>query len=351
MIGTAVDVTAERQAALVLARDRAELEGPVEARTAELMRAAEERRRAEEAARQAEKLAALGQLTGGVAHDFNNLLQVVASGATLLKRPGLSEARRTAILDGMASACQNARELTSRLLSFARRQTLRPQLLDLNGRLDGMAELLRRTLGATVRLETRFAADLWPVLADPGQLEVALLNLAVNARDAMPEGGTMRIETRNATLPPAAERAAGDYVCLTVSDTGEGMTPAVLARAVEPFFTTKENGRGTRLGLPQVFGFAKQSGGDIEVRSAPGQGTTVTLHLPRAATGSERERPLASGAVLDALRSSAGRTVLVVDDNAAAAGLRGGGAGAARRGIGVRGSGHRGGGAAAFRPA
>ncbi|HZF75954.1 MAG TPA: PAS domain-containing protein [Acetobacteraceae bacterium] len=312
--GTCTDIDDQKRASEVLARSRLELERLVEARTAELLRAAEERRRAEEAMRQGEKLAALGQLTGGVAHDFNNLLQVVSSGAQLLRRPGLPEGRRTAILDGMVQAGQMARELTNRLLAFARHQPLAPQAFDMNARLAAMSELLRQTLGSGVRVRTELAADLWPVHCDPGQLEVAVLNLAVNARDAMPEGGTLTLRTYNAVLEGAGERQPGDYVCLVVEDTGAGMPPAVLARVFEPFFTTKAVGKGSGLGLPQVFGFARQSGGDVVVESEPGRGTAVALHLPRAKAGAQAPEP-GRGAVVEAMQSSAGQTVLVVEDN------------------------------------
>jgi PAS domain S-box-containing protein len=312
--GTCTDIDEARQAAEVLARGRAELERLVEERTAELLRAAEERRRAEEAMRQGEKLAALGQLTGGVAHDFNNLLQVVSSGAQLLRRPNLPETRRVAILDGMIAAGQTARELTGRLLAFARNQSLQPATFDLNDRLPGLTELLRQTLGSAIRIELDLAPELWPVHCDPGQLQVTLLNLCINARDAMPDGGTITLSTRNAWLEATAEREAGEYICLRVADTGTGMPPAVLARVFEPFFTTKGVGEGSGLGLPQVFGFVRQSGGDVAVESQPGRGTTVTLHLPCR----RRDAPRASaepGSVIDALQSSAGRTVLVVEDN------------------------------------
>ena len=188
---------------------------------------------------------AVGQLTGGVAHDFNNLLQVIGSGAALLRRPSLTEARRTAVLDGMERAGETARERTGRLLAFARQQPLAPETFDLNTRLLGMSELLRQTLGGRIRVETDLAPDLWSVRADPGQMELAVLNLAVNARDAMPDGGRLVLHTRNATLPDFGERAAGDYVCVAVEDSGAGMLPAVLARALEPFFTTKAPRRGT----------------------------------------------------------------------------------------------------------
>jgi PAS domain S-box-containing protein len=320
--GTTRDVTERKQAEEELARHRDELSRLVEERTAALLRAADERRRAEETARQAEKLAAIGQLTGGVAHDFGNLLQVVSSGAALLGRPSLSEKRRTAVLDGMIQAGQRARELTSRLLAFARRQSLRPETFDLNARLASLSELLRQTLGSGIQVKTDLAPDLWPVYADRSQFEIAVLNLTANARDAMPDGGTLTLRTHNMRLGATDERAAGEYVCLAVQDTGVGMPPAVLARVFEPFFTTKEVGRGTGLGLPQVHGFAKQSGGDIEIRSEPGKGTTVIIHLPRATAAQVASENTAARtapeAVLHALHSSEGRVVLVVEDNLAA---------------------------------
>ncbi len=308
------DMTAEHAARETLARSHAELEALVEARTAALLRAADETRRAEESARQHEKLAALGQLVGGVAHDFNNLLQVIGSGAALLRRPAITEARRTAVLEGMERAGETARVLTGRLLAFARQQPLVPETFNLNARIVGMSALLRQTLGGLVQVETELAPDLWQVHADPGQLELAVLNLAVNARDAMPEGGRLLLRTRNAALPATDGRQAGDYVCLDVVDVGIGMPPAVLSRALEPFFTTKEAGRGTGLGLPQVFGFARQSGGDLRLESAPGQGTTVTIKLPRAADAPGGGDATAIGY----LRTPKGKSVLVVEDNVAA---------------------------------
>jgi CheY-like chemotaxis protein len=262
---------------------------------------------------------ALGQLTGGIAHDFNNLLQVIASGVRLLGTPELSEKRRELVLGGMAQAIENGKQLVDRMLAFARRKPLRPQAFDLNARLGGMSELLRRALGSRIRVKTDFAPDLWPVVADPVQLETAVLNLAVNARDAMPRGGTLTLRTRNTPLDATADRPAGAFVCLVVEDTGQGMTPGVLARVFEPFFTTKPVGEGTGLGLPQVHGFAKQSGGDVHVESVPGAGTKVVIHLPRA-TVVERE----VGAAEDAAAPEAtepGRVVLVVEDNAQVASL------------------------------
>lgn len=315
-VGVHTDITDQREAQTVLNRGRAELEGLVEARTAALLHEVEERRRLEEALRQSEKLQAIGQLTGGIAHDFNNIMQVVTSGTSLLELPETPHDERTIVLDGIAKAARNAKELTDRLLSFARKRTLQPETFDLNARLGGMSELLRRTLGSRINVKTDFAGDLEKVMADPSQLEVSVLNLAVNARDAMlPEGGTLTLQSRNAWLEASLERPAGDYVCLAITDTGHGMSPAVIARAFEPFFTTKGPEKGTGLGLAQVHGFAKQSGGDIAIESILGQGTTITLHLPRA-TGAmlhtipTRDEP--SGA---ALQRADGKTVLVVDDN------------------------------------
>lgn len=311
------DVTAQRHAEAALALQRNELERIVEERTAALLRAGEERRRAEDAARQAEKLAALGELTGGVAHDFGNLLQVVTSGAALLKRSSLPEAKRAEILEGMIQAGRSARELTGRLLAFARKQTLRPEVIDVGMRLAGMSGLLRQTLGSGIRVETDLASDLWPVCVDPGQLEAALLNLAVNARDAMPNGGTLTIQARNVALEATAERADGEYLCVAVKDTGGGIPPHILSRVLEPFFTTKGPGRGTGLGLPQVHGFARQSGGDLRIESEPGLGTAVFVHLPRASTalgGAEVGSASGKDEEPDVLQGI-GRTVMVIDDN------------------------------------
>lgn len=316
VVAVAQDVTTRRAAEAALAEQRAGLERLVEERTAALLRAAEERRRAEDAARQAEKLAAIGQLTGGVAHDFGNLLQVVISGAELLRTPSLREARKTQILDGINQAAWNARELTGRLLAFARQQPLRPEMIDIGTRLAGLAGLLRQTLGAGIWVETALAPNLWAVHADPSQFDVAILNLAVNARDAMPKGGTLTIQARNVTLEATPERAAGDYLCIAVKDTGEGMAPHVLSRVLEPFFTTKEPGQGTGLGLPQAHGFAKQSGGDLQIESELGRGTTVFFHLPRAAAGDGAEEGgLTAAGEKASILQGVGQTVLVVDDN------------------------------------
>ena len=237
---------------------------------------------AEEQLRQAQKMEAVGQLTGGVAHDFNNLLSVIQGNAELLKGQVDPE---DPMLTSILRASRRGAELTQRLLAFSRRQALRPRPCNLRDLVTAATELLKRTLGETIEVASVMESGLSQVLADPGQLENALLNLAVNARDAMPEGGRLTIECRNARLDEAyaarnPETVVGDYVVLAVSDDGTGMTPDVQAQAFEPFFTTKEVGKGSGLGLSMVYGFAKQSGGHAAIYSEPGKGTTVKLYLP-----------------------------------------------------------------------
>ena len=228
---------------------------------------------------QAQKLEALGRLTGGIAHDFNNLLMAISGGVNLLAK-GKPE-RREAVLDDMRHAVDRAAGLTRRLLAFARRETLRPQIVDVAARLAAMRVLLKRSLGAEFDVDFRLQPDLWPIDVDPGQFEMAILNLAINARDAMPAGGVLTISAENA--PGASPSiAAGDAVRIGVRDTGSGMTPEVQARAFEPFYSTKGPGRGTGLGLSQVHGFAEQSGGSVAIESSPERGTAIILLLPRA---------------------------------------------------------------------
>ncbi|MDB5558375.1 MAG: histidine kinase [Enterovirga sp.] len=264
-------------------------------RTRELQIEVEERRKAEAALAQAQKMEAVGQLTGGIAHDFNNLLQVVVGNLDVLQRNLPEEAgrlRRSA--DSAMKGARRAATLTQRLLAFSRRQPLDPKPIDVNALVSGMSDLLHRSLGETVAVETVVAGGLWRVEADANQLENAILNLAVNARDAMPEGGKLTIETANTMLDEAYARAhaevrPGQYVVLSVSDTGVGMDRETAARVFEPFFTTKEVGKGTGLGLSMVYGFAKQSGGHVKIYSEPLVGTTVRIYLPRLIGGTHEE--------------------------------------------------------------
>jgi signal transduction histidine kinase len=249
------------------------------------LRAEVAQRQATEAAlRQAQKLEAIGQLTGGIAHDFNNLLTVVIGNLVLaIERAGESSPG-VAQLHGALQAAERGVALVQRLLAFARKQRLEPQSVDLRGLVSSIDDLLRRTLGAQIRLEIAAAGDVAPARVDANQLELALLNLTINARDAMPNGGALRIGLENRSPGPAAppELPPGGYVVLSISDSGVGMDEATLTRAFDPFFTTKGVGSGSGLGLPMVQGFAVQSGGTVQIRSEPGQGTTVELWLPQA---------------------------------------------------------------------
>ncbi|MES0024580.1 MULTISPECIES: CHASE3 domain-containing protein [unclassified Mesorhizobium] len=258
------------------------------------------REKAESQIRQMQKMEAVGQLTGGIAHDFNNMLAVIISAMNLAQRKlTRGEHDIMKFIEAATDAATRAANLTSRLLAFSRQQPLAPQVVDANRLVTGMSDLLRRALGETIRIETVLAGGLWKTHADPSQLENAILNLAVNARDAMGEDGKMTIETANSHLDEGyaathAEVKAGQYVMIAVSDTGAGMPADVMERAFEPFFTTKPVDKGTGLGLSQVFGFVKQSGGHVKIYSEPGQGTTIRIYLPRffgpeeAAISSER---------------------------------------------------------------
>jgi PAS domain S-box-containing protein len=273
-----------------------------------------ERKLAEEALRQAQKIEAIGQLTGGVAHDFNNLLAVVVGNLDLLRRKLPDDPKMMRLVESALEGAQRGASLTQRLLAFARRQDLRPEAVDVPQLVRGMTDMLQRSLGPMVRVETRFPLDLPPVHADAHQLELALLNLAVNARDAMPEGGKLEV---SASADYLAERnvaglATGPYVRLSLTDHGEGMDAATLARATEPFFTTKGLGRGTGLGLSMVHGLAEQSGGKLLIRSHPGLGTTVDLYLPATVRASGEQRRQLANPVEHAAEPL---DVLVVDDD------------------------------------
>jgi signal transduction histidine kinase len=294
-----------------LASLNANLEGVVAERTEQL-------RKSEEGLRQAQKMEAVGQLTGGVAHDFNNLLQVIVGNLESIQRlmpeaPGRIQRSLKHAMNG----AKRASSLTQQLLAFSRRQPLNPKPVDVNALVGGMSDLLHRTLGETISVEAVNSAGLWTVEADANELEAAILNLAVNARDAMPEGGRLTIETRNAHIDETyakgqAEVIPGQYVMISVTDTGAGMDASTLQQAFEPFFTTKPVGKGTGLGLSQVYGFVKQSGGHVKIYSELEQGTTVKIYLPRLlreaeATGLTEIEPVPEG--------TAAETLLVVEDD------------------------------------
>lgn len=268
---------------------------------------------------QLQKMEALGHLTGGVAHDFNNLLTTILGSVELLQqRAGQADAQRTArLLAAVQRAAEQGAALTRRLLAFSRRQALSPQIVDVNRLVGSMSELLRRTLGESIAVETVLAAGLWSTHVDPNQLENAVLNLAINARDAMPEGGKLTIETGNTYLDDQyaaahSEVTPGQYVMIALSDSGEGMFEETMAHAFEPFYTTKPEGKGTGLGLSQVYGFVKQSGGHIKLYSEVGCGTTVKIYLPRSTRTGEAELPVDRSR---AVATSQGESVLLVEDD------------------------------------
>ena len=307
---TRAEADSRRQAA-ELARLNATLEAEVVKRTGELMVA-------EEQLRQSQKMEAVGQLTGGIAHDFNNLLTGITGSLELLStriaQGRLKDIDRYAL--AAQGAAKRAAALTHRLLAFSRRQTLDPKPVDPNRLVAGIEELVRRTVGPSVQVDVVAAGGLWPILVDANQLENALLNLCINARDAMPEGGRLTIETGNRWLDSRAAKERdlppGQYVSVCVSDTGAGMTPEVVAKAFDPFFTTKPLGQGTGLGLSMIYGFVRQSGGQVRIYSEPGQGAMVCLYLPRHL--GEAEQAEAPAELSEAPRAGAGETVLVVDD-------------------------------------
>ncbi len=307
------DVTARLRAEDALRELNQSLEQRIESAIAE-------RRRVEEALRHAQKMEAVGQLTGGIAHDFNNLLTVIGGNLDLAARR-LGEGTDPRVARAIANATTGAHRaaaLTQRLLAFSRRQPLAPKPIDPNHLLVEMTELLHRTLGETVRVETRLAAGVPQIEADPHQLESALLNLAVNARDAMPDGGTLVLETRTAEIGQGEEAGEepiepGAYSVLSVRDNGSGMDEETLVRSIEPFFTTKEVGKGTGLGLSMVYGFVRQSGGHVRIESRVGEGTDIHLFFPCRGAAGESERPAEPGPLL---RGDGGEIVLVCEDDA-----------------------------------
>lgn len=285
---------------------------------AKITRDMTERRAIQEQLQQSQKMEAIGQLTGGVAHDFNNLLTIILGNLeTLSRHMRTDDARARHLVEQAARGAQRAATLTSQLLAFSRRQPLNPKSTDINRLIGGTSELIRRTLGENVAIETVLGAGVWRADVDANQLENALLNLAVNARDAMPNGGKLTIETANAHIDERyaaeyAEISPGQYVLISVTDTGLGMTAEVMAKAFDPFFTTKPLGQGTGLGLSQVFGFVKQSGGHIKLYSEVNEGTTVKIYLPRSAAQPEL---LDEDQLTSESRGYPGETVLVVEDD------------------------------------
>ena len=305
-VGCGIDVTEAK-------RSRDMLEAEVEARTEEL-------RVKEEALRQAQKMEAVGQLTGGIAHDFNNMLAGIIGSAGLLRKR-LREGRYDECdryVEAVVSSANSAASLTQRLLAFSRRQTLDLQPTSVEGRISSLEEMLRRTLGPSVSLTTRFERDLWLTLTDANQFESAIINLAINARDAMPDGGNLDIVAENARIragdgASAAKVRPGDYIRITIADTGSGMDEDTLSKAIDPFFTTKPIGQGTGLGLSMVYGFMSQTGGHLDIVSRIGRGTTVSLLLPRADSAGS-ERPAAAAFIETAAQESPGKIYVVEDE-------------------------------------
>ena len=298
----------------------ARLEQTVIKRTDELRREMDENAAAQAQVRQLQKMETIGQLTGGVAHDFNNMLAIIIGSLDLAQRRlnGSEDPRLLNSIQNARDGAQRAAVLTARLLAFSRQQPLAPEVIDANKLVGGMSELLRRTLGEQIRIETVLAGGLWPSFADLSQLENAILNLSVNARDAMPGGGHLTIETANTELDDRYSRMhseveAGQYVLISITDTGTGMSPEVIERAFDPFYTTKGPGKGTGLGLSQVYGYVKQTGGHIKIYSEIDRGTTVKIYLPRhvgvadARQGGAGALPIPQGSLND--------TILVVEDD------------------------------------
>ena len=308
--GTCTDIDEIVAARDVLTRSRSELEALVTERTAAL-------NLSQEALAQAQKMAAIGQLTGGIVHDFNNMLSIVIGNLDLARRRVVDEPRVLRLLDNAVEGARRAAELTARLLAFSRQTPLQPTVIEVNRLAARMSELLQRTLGEEVRIETVSAGGLWRTRADAAQLENAIVNLCVNARDAMPGGRRLTIETGNAALDDAYAREhpgvpAGQYVQISVGDTGTGMPPKIVARAFEPFYTTKEVGKGTSLGLSQVYGFIKQSGGHVKIYSEIDVGNAIKIYLPRSHDGIAADPAVVAEGIR---RTLAGEVIRLVEDD------------------------------------
>ena len=317
-IGVAHDITEAKLAEAGLREMNEVLEARVQERTAELQEAIErlraevaERERAEQALRQAQKMEAVGQLTGGIAHDFNNLLTPVIGGLEIISR-NLEDSRLKRIADTALESSRRGAKLTTQLLTFSRLQRIEMAPVEVNRVIAQMREILHHTIGPDVSIVTQLGERVGQALCDENQLENAILNLAINARDAMTAGGRLIISTERRQVHGEGDVADGEYVCITVEDNGEGMEPEVLARATEPFFSTKPLGKGTGLGLAQVYGIARQSGGTFRIESAKGEGTSVSILLPGAANASDG--PAIAGAAQDQRRAKSG-TVFLVDDD------------------------------------
>ena len=318
VVGVSIDVTDQKRATAQLRAFTETLEAAVKDRTRQLEAENEARRKAEELLRQSQKMGAIGQLTGGVAHDFNNTLAVIISGINLLERRLAKGEDVKRLIDGISDAAYRAAGLTHRLLAFSRQLPLAPTAIDANQMVKSISELLRQTLGEATVLETVLAGGLWKIHADAGQLENAILNLAINARDAMPDGGRVTIETLNCYLDDEyvsnyPDLVAGQYVMIAVSDEGTGMSPEIMERAIDPFFTTKAVGKGTGLGLSQVYGFVKQSKGHLKLYSEIGHGTAVKIYLPRY-YGSEQVADAAAVMRQPERSGTRSEVILVVED-------------------------------------
>ena len=318
VVGVSIDVTDQKRATAQLRAFTETLEDAVKDRTRQLEAENEARRKAEELLRQSQKLEAIGQLTGGVAHDFNNMLAVIIGSTNLIERRLAKGEDIKRLIEGISDAAYRAAELTRRLLAFSRQLPSAPKVIDANQMVKSISELLRQTLGEATVLETVLAGGLWKTHADASQLENAILNLAINARDAMPDGGKVTIETLNCHLD--ADYAsnypdvnAGQYVMIAVSDEGTGMSPEIIERAIDPFFTTKAIGKGTGLGLSQVYGFVKQSKGHLKLYSEIGHGTAVKIYLPRY-YGTEQAADVGAVIPQPERRGAPSEVILVVED-------------------------------------